>query len=72
MAGLRLKPRKCNFALEYLGHLVSADGVRTDPKKLRAPCPDKEGCSVPVDACMSVCFQQVEGIVDLRTCSSIS
>ena len=38
MAGLRLKPRKCHFALEeveYL-HLVSTDGVRTDPKKLRA------------------------------------
>ena len=39
VAGLRLKPRKCRFALEeveYLGHLVSADGVRTDTKKLRA------------------------------------
>ena len=39
MAGLRLKPRKCRSALdsvEYLGHVVSADGVATDPKKLDA------------------------------------
>ena len=38
-AGLRLKPKKCHFAkteVEYLGHVVSADGVRTDPKKLDA------------------------------------
>ena len=35
-AGLRLKPPKCHFAqleVEYLGHVVSAGGVRTDPKK---------------------------------------
>ena len=38
-AGLRLKPKKCRFAqeeVEYLGHVVSADGVRTDPKKVDA------------------------------------
>ena len=38
-AGLRLKPKKCEFAREsvvYLGHVVSAEGVKTDPEKLRA------------------------------------
>ena len=38
-AGLRLKPKKCRFAqeeVEYLGHVVSADGVRTDPRKVDA------------------------------------
>ena len=38
-AGLRLKPKKCEFAQEsvlYLGYVVSADGIQTDPEKLRA------------------------------------
>ena len=35
-----LKQSKCAFGileLEYLGHIVSKDGVRVDPKKLK-PC----------------------------------
>ena len=38
-AVLLLKPKKCYFLreeAEYLGHLVSADGVRSDPQKLSA------------------------------------
>ena len=35
-AGLKLKPRKCEFfktKLSCLGHIVSKDGIETDPKK---------------------------------------
>ena len=38
-AGLRLKPKECFFAklqVEYLGHVVSAMGIETDPKKIEA------------------------------------
>ena len=38
-AGLNLKPSKCEFfrqELTYLGHVVSKDGIQTDPKKVEA------------------------------------
>ena len=38
-AGLRLQPKKCHIVCEevqYLEHVVSGEGVRTDPKKLEA------------------------------------
>ena len=45
-AGLKLNPSKCHLfqkQVEYLGHLVSAEGISTDPAKVKAvsdwPCP---------------------------------
>ena len=38
-AGLRLKLKKCTFAqpkVEYLGHVVTRDGIEVDPKKVEA------------------------------------
>ena len=38
-ANLKLKPKKCNLAgreVEYLGYVVSADGLSTDPKKVES------------------------------------
>ena len=38
-AGLKLKASKCNFLqkqVKYLGHIVSQDGIRTDPEKTSA------------------------------------
>ena len=37
--GLKVRPDKCNFFKErvtFLGHVVSADGVETDPAKMKA------------------------------------
>ena len=37
--GLKLKPSKCRFAqkeLEYLGHVVSRDGLKTSPRLVEA------------------------------------
>jgi hypothetical protein len=38
-AGLKLTPEKCNFfqqELTFLGHVVSNEGIKTDPEKIRA------------------------------------
>ena len=38
-AGLRLKPSKCEFfksQVTYLGHIVSKNGIETDPQKIEA------------------------------------
>ena len=38
-AGLKLKPSKCHFfkeEIEYLGHVVSGEGIPTNPKKVEA------------------------------------
>ncbi len=36
---LRLSPRKCHFlrkSVKFLGHVICADGVKTDPGKIKA------------------------------------
>ena len=38
-AGLKLKPSKCDFfkkEIKYLGHVVSKEGVSTDPDKIKS------------------------------------
>ena len=38
-AGLKLKPSKCHFfkeEIEYLGHVMSGEGISTNPKKVEA------------------------------------
>ncbi|GBM49702.1 Retrovirus-related Pol polyprotein from transposon 17.6 [Araneus ventricosus] len=47
-ANLKLNPKKCRFLqreVAYLGHVISAEGVKTDPEKIKAvvdwPRPDK-------------------------------
>lgn len=38
-AGLRLKPKKCHLlqpSVEYLGYVVSREGILADPKKIEA------------------------------------
>ena len=38
-AGLRLKPKKCNFVrerVEYLGHVISKHGIEVDSAKIEA------------------------------------
>jgi hypothetical protein len=40
-AGFRIQPDECVFAtdsVEYLGHIVTKNGVKPDPKKIRAIC----------------------------------
>jgi len=50
-AGLKVKVSKCQFAqreVRYLGHIVSAEGIRPDPAKLDAvhtQCPKMWGSS---------------------------
>lgn len=49
-AGLKLHPDKCTFChkeVRYLGHVVSKDGVKPDPSKVRAISSYPEPKSIP-------------------------
>ena len=35
-AGLKLKPKKCQPCVEYLGYVVSRKGISADPRKIQA------------------------------------
>ena len=42
-AGLKLKPEKCRFfqrSVQFLGHVISHEGIGTDPEKIRAVMAD--------------------------------
>ncbi|GBN97653.1 Retrovirus-related Pol polyprotein from transposon 17.6 [Araneus ventricosus] len=46
-ANLKLNPKKCRFfqkEVTYLGHVISAEGVKTDPWKIKAEvdCPPRQ------------------------------
>ena len=54
-AGLKLKPSKCKFfksQITYLGHIVSNEGIATDPKKIKAiqlwPRPENSDSSTEI------------------------
>ncbi|KAL5502169.1 hypothetical protein EMCRGX_G008896, partial [Ephydatia muelleri] len=37
IAGLKIRPKKCHLlqtSVQYLGHVISAEGIRTDPQKV--------------------------------------
>ena len=41
-AGLKLKPSKCRLfqrRVEFLGHMISEDGIETDPEMIEAVAP---------------------------------
>ena len=49
-AGLKLKPKKCNLlkeSVQFLGHVVDSEGIKTDPEKVRKvlewPIPQEVG-----------------------------
>ena len=47
LASLKLKAEKCDLFKEeitYLGHVISKDGVKTDPKKVAAV----QECAIPL------------------------
>eukprot|EP00731_Ephydatia_muelleri_P009146 Em0004g1484a len=41
IAGLKIRPKKCHLlqtSVQYLGHVISAEGIRTDPQKVAYVC----------------------------------
>ena len=49
-ASLKLKPSKCDFfkkEIKYLGHVVSEEGVSTDPDKIKSVTEWPQPTTVP-------------------------
>ena len=85
-AGLKLKLEKCCFFkkhIQYLGHLILAEGIQPLPEKLEsivkmpAPkkgtdTPHKEGCRIQMDPQMQELFLDTQGLLTKSSNSEIS
>ena len=66
-AGLKLKPSKCfllRSKVPFLGHVISADGMSTDPDKIRAV----EQWPTPSNVSGAVISQEQDGSESDRVC----
>ena len=70
-AGLKLKPRKCHLfkqQVQYLGHLVSENGIQTDPEKIKVIHDWKEPSTVTeVKSFLGLCSYYRKFVPDFAT-----